>query len=104
MGFSVINGLTVSATDVRKSWTKILKSVQENRKPAFVFTNNTPEAVVLAFEDYQIMQTELEVARRSELARQMTEDLLDIAKLEQQSIPRLQVAEDGAFYETRKSD
>lgn len=48
-----INGSTESATDVRKSWTKTVQSVKESHQPVFVFTNNTPEAVVLSYEDLQ---------------------------------------------------
>ena len=41
-----INGAMVSATDVRKHWSRIVQSVKNNHKPVFVYTNNTPEAVV----------------------------------------------------------
>ena len=66
-GLTFINGATVSATDVRKSWSKIVQGVKESHKPVFVCTNNTPEAVVLSFEEYQNMQEIVEVARREQL-------------------------------------
>lgn len=92
-----IHGATVTATDVRKSWTKIVNSVKSTRQPAFVFTNNTPEAVVLSFETYQAIQTELEQARRTALSSQMTADLLEISRLTQTPIPRMQADSHGVF-------
>jgi len=95
-----INGATVSATDVRKSWTKIVKGVKESKRPVFVFTNNVPEAVVLDFEEYQAIEKELEAARREELGRQMLADLLEISELENKPITPLMVAEFDTPYDT----
>lgn len=92
-----INGATVTATDVRKSWTKIVNSVKTTHQPAFVFTNNVPEAVVLSFDTYQALQNELEMARRNLLGKQMTMDLLEIAELEDRTIPRMKADENGVF-------
>lgn len=94
-----INGATVTATDVRKSWTKIVHSVKATQQPAFVFTNNIPEAVVLSFDTYQAMQSELELARNNALSRQMTADLLEIANLEKIPIPRMKADSKGVFRE-----
>jgi antitoxin YefM len=96
-----INGATVSATDVRKSWTKIVKGVQTSHKPIYVFTNNTPEAVVLSYEDFQAMQTELELARRELFGRQMIADLIDIAELENDPIAHMQADESAVFHEAK---
>lgn len=76
-----INGAMVSATDVRKSWTKIVQGVKDSHKPVFVFINNKSEAVVLSDEDFQAMQLELEMARREEFGRQMVADLLEYLHL-----------------------
>ncbi|HAV5428962.1 TPA: type II toxin-antitoxin system Phd/YefM family antitoxin, partial [Acinetobacter baumannii] len=35
-----INGAIVSASDVRKSWSKIVQCVKESHKPVFVYTKN----------------------------------------------------------------
>ena len=35
-GLTFINGATVSATDVRKSWSKIVQAVIDSHKPVFV--------------------------------------------------------------------
>lgn len=94
-----INGATVTATDVRKAWSKIVAEVKETHKPAYVFTNNVPEAVVLSYESYQSMQAELEQARRDALGKQMTADLLAMAKQEGQNIPKMQANKQGVFHE-----
>lgn len=96
-----INGATVTATDVRKAWSKIVAGVKETHKPAYVFTNNVPEAVVLSYDSYQSMQAELEQARRDALGRQMATDLLAIAEQEGSGIPKMQVDEQGVFYEVK---
>jgi prevent-host-death family protein len=98
-GLTFINGATVSATDVRKSWSKIIQGVKENHKPVFVCTNNTPEAVVLSFEDFQNMQEIVEAARREQLGQQMVGDLLEIAKLTNQPIKQMLLNEKGVFEE-----
>ena len=54
-GLTFINGATVSATDVRKSWSKIVQAAKDSHEPVFVCTNNKPEAVVLSFEEFQNM-------------------------------------------------
>lgn len=59
-----MNSVVVSATDVRKSWSKIVQDVKENHQPVFVCTNNMPEAVILSFEDFQNMQQIVEATRR----------------------------------------
>lgn len=94
-----INGATVSETDVRKSWTKIVQGVKDSHEPVFVFTNNTPEAVVLSDEDFQAMQLELEMAHREEFGRQMVADLLEISTFENHSIPQMRADAHGIFHE-----
>lgn len=94
---SFINGATVTATDVRKSWTRILQGVKASHQPAFVFTNNTPEAVVLSYDAYQAMAAELEQARREKLGQQMQEDLQQIAELDNQPMAQMQADESGVF-------
>lgn len=96
-----INGTTASATDVRKSWTKIVQGVKETHKPVFVFTNNVPEAVVLSYEDFQTMQAELEMARREELGRQMAADLLEISVYENQPLKEMRADALGVFHEIK---
>lgn len=93
-----ISGATVSATDVRKSWTKIVSGVKSSHRPVFVFTNNTPEVVVLSYQDFQAMQAELEQARREALGKQMIADLIEIAQIDKQPITQMTVAENGVFY------
>ncbi|HRB84582.1 MAG TPA: type II toxin-antitoxin system Phd/YefM family antitoxin [Acinetobacter johnsonii] len=85
-GLTFINGATVSATDVRKSWSKIVQVVKDSHKPVFVCRNNTPEAVILSFEEFQNMQEIVEAARREQFGQQMVCDLLDIAQLTDQPI------------------
>lgn len=94
-----INGATVSATDVRKHWSTIVQSVKDNHKPVFVCTNNTPEAVVLSFEEFQNMQEIVEAAHREQLGQQMVCDLLEIAELTNQPIKRMHLNSDGVFVE-----
>jgi antitoxin YefM len=78
---SFINGTTVSAIDVRKHWSKIVRRVKANHRPVFVCTNNTPEAVVLSFKEFQNMQEIIETAQHEQLGQQMVCDLLDISQL-----------------------
>ena len=95
-----INGAIVSASDVRKSWSKIVQGVKDSHKPVFVCTNNTPEAVVLSFEEFQNMQEIVETARREQLGQQMVGDLLDIAQLTGQPIKHMVLNSKGVFEET----
>jgi prevent-host-death family protein len=94
-----INGATVSATDVRKYWSKIVQGVKDNHKPVFVCTNNTPEAVVLSFEEFQNMQEIVEAAHREQLGQQMICDLLDIAQLTDHPIKHMVLNKNGVFEE-----
>ena len=98
-GLTFINGATVSATDVRKSWSKIVQGVKDSHKPVFVCRNNTPEAVVLSFEEFQNMQEIVEAARREQLGQQMVCDLLDIAQLTGQPIKHMLLNKKGVFEE-----
>ena len=98
-GLTFINGATVSATDVRKSWSKIVQAVIDSHKPVFVCTNNTPEAVVLSFEEFQNMLEIVESARREQLGQQMVCDLLDIAQLTGQPIRPMLLNKKGVFEE-----
>ena len=98
-GLTFINGATVSATDVRKSWSKIVQAVIDSHKPVFVCTNNTPEAVVLSFEEFQNMQEIVEAARREQFGQQMVCDLLDIAQLTDQPIKHMLLNKKGVFEE-----
>lgn len=95
-----MNGTIVSATDVRKHWSKIVQSTKDNPKPVFVCTNNTPEAVILSFEEFQNMQKVIEAARREQLGQQMVYHLLDIAQLTDQPIKHLVLKKNGVFEET----
>ena len=94
-----INGAMVSATDVRKHWSRIVQSVKNNHKPVFVCTNNTPEAVVLSFEEFQNMQAIVDAAHREQLGQQMVCDLLDIAQLTDQPIKNMVLNKKGVFEE-----
>ncbi len=101
-GLTFINGSTVSATDVRTSWSKIVQAVKESHKPVFVCTNNTPEAVVLSFEEFQNMQEIVEAARREQLGQQMVCDLLDIAQFTAQPIKHMLLNPKGVFEEAKE--
>ena len=101
-GLTFIDGATVSTTDVRKSWSKIFQVVKDSHKPVFVCTNNTPEAVVLSFEEFQNMQEIVEAARREQLGQQMVCDLLDIAQLTGQPIKHMLVSPHGVFDEVEE--
>lgn len=92
-----INGATVSATDVRKSWSRIVQSIKSNHKPVFVCTNNTPEAVVLSFEEFQSMQEVVNAAHREQLGQQMVCDLLDIAQSTNQPVKKMVMNANGVF-------
>lgn len=96
-GLNFISGATVTATDVRKSWTRVLQGVKESHQPAFVFTNNTPEAVVLSYEAYKGMAEELEKLRREKLGQQMLADLQIIAELSDEPMTKMQTDEAGVF-------
>lgn len=98
-GLTFIDGATVSTTDVRKSWSKIVQVVKDSHKPVFVCTNNTPEAVILSFEEFQNMQEIVEAARREQLGQQMVCDLLDIAQLTGQPIRPMLLNKKGVFEE-----
>ena len=98
-GLTFIDGATVSTTDVRKTWSKIVQVVKDSHKPVFVCTNNTPEAVVLSFEEFQNMQEIVEAARREQLGQQMVCDLLDIAQLTGQPIRPMLLNKKGVFEE-----
>lgn len=98
-GLTFIDGATVSTTDVRKTWSKIVQVVKDSHKPVFVCTNNTPEAVVLSFEEFQNMQEIVEAARREQLGQQMVCDLLDIAQLTDQPIRPMLLNKKGVFEE-----
>ena len=98
-GLTLINGATVSATDVCKSWSKIVQVVKDSHKPVFVCTNNTPEAVVLSFEEFKNMQEIVEAARREQLGQQMVCDLLDIAQLTGRPIKHMLLNKKDVFEE-----
>ena len=98
-GLTFIDGATVSTTDVRKSWSKIVQVVKDSHKPVFVCTNNTPEAVVLSFEEFKNMQEIVEAARREQLGQQMVCDLLDIAQLTGQPIKHMLLNKKDVFEE-----
>ena len=98
-GLTFIDGATVSATDVRKSWSKIVQAVKDSHKPVFVCTNNTPEAVVLSFEEFKNMQEIVEAARREQLGQQMVCDLLDIAQLTGRPIKHMLLNKKDVFEE-----
>lgn len=101
--FNHIEGATVTATDIRKSWSRVLESVKASRLPAFVFTNNTPEAVVLSYETYQAMAEELEQARREKLGQQMLADLQNIAELTDEPTVSMVADAEGVFYQREES-
>lgn len=94
-----INGAIVSASDVRESWSKIVQCVKESHKPVFVYTKNTPEAVVLSFEEFQNMQEIVEAVRREQLGQQMVYDLLDINQLTGQPTKHMLLNHKGVFEE-----
>lgn len=94
-----INGATVSATDVRKSWSKIVQGVKSSHKPVFVCTNNTPEAVVISVEEFQNMQDIVEAFRREQLGQQMVSDLLEISELINQPVKTMVLNANGVFEE-----
>ena len=98
-GLTFIDGATVSETDVRKSWSKIVQVVKDSNKPVFVCTNNTPKAVVLSFEEFQNMQEIVEAARREQLGQQMVCDLLDIAQLTGRPIKHMLLNKKDVFEE-----
>ena len=98
-GLTFINGATVSATDFRKSWSKIGQGVKDSHKPVFVCRNNTPEAVILSFEEFQNMQEIVEAARREQFGQQMVCDLLDIAQLTDQPIKHMLLNKKSVFEE-----
>mgnify|MGYP000246327230 CR=1 FL=1 len=86
-------------SDIQKSWCKIIQCVKNSHKHIFVCTNNTPEAVVLSFEEFQTMQEIVEAARREQLGQQMVCDLLVIAKLTGQPIKNMLLNKKGVFEE-----
>src|SRR5690625_7872805 len=67
-----------------------------------VFTNNTPEAVVLSYDAYQAMAAEHEEARREKLGRQMLEDLEQMAELEGRPTAAMQTDASGTFRPQQK--
>lgn len=73
----LINGATVSATSVRKSWTQIVKNIIRTKTPTYVLSNNVPEVVIVGYEDYQEMQRKLEEINREELGKQIIQEHLE---------------------------
>jgi PHD/YefM family antitoxin component YafN of YafNO toxin-antitoxin module len=100
-GLTFINGAIVTATDVRKFWSKIVQGLKDSHKPVFVCKNNTPEAVILSFEEFQNMQEIVQAARREQLGQQMVCDLLDIAQLTDQPIKHVLLNSKGVFEEAK---
>lgn len=98
-GLTFINGATVSATSVRKNWKKIVEGVKASHKPVFVLTNNTPEAVVLSFEEFQNLERMAESARREALGQKMVSSLMEIAELTNNPIKHMVVNQNGVFEE-----
>jgi antitoxin YefM len=96
-----VNGTTVSATDIRNDWSKIVQSIKDNHKPVFVYRNNTPEAVILSFQAFQTMQKIVEAARREQLGQHMVCDLLDIAQLTNHPIQHMVLNGTGVFEEAK---
>ena len=97
-----INDAIVSATDVRRSWSKIVQGVKDNHKPVFVYRKSMPEAVILSFEEFQNMQRIVEAARREQLGQQIICALLDIAQLTHQSIKHMYLNKKGVFEEAKE--
>ena len=96
-----VNGTTVSATDIRNNWSKIVQTIKDNHKPVFVYKNNTPEVVVLSFEAFQTMQEIVETFHREQLGQQMVCYLLDIAQLIDQPVKHMVLNETGVFEEAK---
>ncbi|MCG5961367.1 type II toxin-antitoxin system Phd/YefM family antitoxin [Acinetobacter baumannii] len=96
-----VNGTTVSATDIRNHWSKIVQIIKDNHKPVFVYRNNMCEAVVLSFEVFQTMQEIVEASHREQLGQQMVCDLLDIAQLTNHPIQHMVLNETGVFEEAK---
>lgn len=94
-----INGATVTATDVRKSWKQIVEGVKESKKPVYVYTNNKPEAVVLDVEEYRALEQQAKKAMREEAGRQLSETYRQFMKDQNLVAQPMKVAEDGVFYE-----
>lgn len=74
-----------------------MSKIPINHKPVFVCTNNTPEAVILSFEEFQNMQEIIEATWREQLGQQMVCDLLDIAQLTAQPIKNMLLNKEGVF-------
>ncbi|MCF1294615.1 type II toxin-antitoxin system Phd/YefM family antitoxin [Acinetobacter baumannii] len=100
-GLTFINGAIVTSTDVRKSWRKIVQGLKDSHKPVFVCKNNTPEAVILSFEEFQNMQKIVQAAQCEQLGQQMVCDLLDIAQLTGQPIKHMLLNSKGVFEEEK---
>ena len=96
---SFINCTIISATDVSKNQNKIIQSTKANHRPVFVYTNNTPEAVILSLNDFQNMKKIVETAQREQLGQQMVCDLLDIFLLTDQPIKKMVLNKLGVFEE-----
>ena len=88
-------------SDIHKSWRKIIQCVKNSHKPIFVCTNNTPEVIILNFEEFKNMQEIIEAARREQLGQQMVCDLLDIAQLTGQPIKHMLLNPIGVFEEAK---
>jgi PHD/YefM family antitoxin component YafN of YafNO toxin-antitoxin module len=101
---SFINGTTVSATDVRKHWSKIVQSIKANHRPVFVCTNKTSEAVVISFKEFQNMQKIVEAAHREQLGQQMVCDVLDISELTDQPIKHMVLNKTGVFEQVKENE
>lgn len=94
---------TISETDIRNSWPKIVQYLKTKHSPVFISSDNTavPELVILSYEDYQVLQVAFEEAYREKLGKEMGAASLRIAELENRPIPYMAVGEDGIFREVK---
>lgn len=59
-----IDGAIIASNKVPKNWDKIVRSINVNNKPVFIYKNNKPQAVVLSVDEYMNMQKIIEATRR----------------------------------------
>ena len=95
---------TVQATDLRRRGREVLNRVREGQEPIIVRTYNTPQAVLIPYQEFEAYQEWR--ARRQERAASLTE----LRAVAQEASARAALSEDEAsaliseaIHETRAS-
>ncbi|KQD11371.1 hypothetical protein APD05_11825 [Acinetobacter nosocomialis] len=93
-------GIVVNTTEICRSWTKIVQYIKETHEPVLVLKRKRPEVVVMSYEDFLILQEEINWGWKEACGKKMVADLIEIAELENKPIPHMQLDKNGVFRKT----